>query len=66
MGLFTLIIDFDGGTYITQSKAESVDDAPSNCIKNWDISDIPNVLTEQDKSLILAQLNEEELSLIHI
>ena len=59
-GLFTLVIDFNGGTYITQSEADSLDGAPSSCIENWDISDIPNVLTEQDKSVILAQLKQEE------
>jgi len=59
-GLFTLVIDFDGGTYITQSEADCVDDAPLNCIKNWNITSISNVLTEQDISSLLAQLKEEE------
>jgi len=60
MSLYTLIIDFDGGTYVTQSDAVNTLDAPKNCIANWDISDLQDVLTEQDKSIILTELREEE------
>lgn len=60
MSLYTLIIDFNGGTYVIQSEATNILEAPKNCIVNWDISDIPNVLTERDKSTILAQLLETE------
>lgn len=60
MNLYTLIIDFDGGTYITQGEATNPSEAPKNCIINWDISDIPDILTEQDKSIILANIMETD------
>ncbi len=60
MSLYTLVIDFDGGTYIAQGEADSVIDAPKRCVLNWDIRDLKHVLTEQDRSVLLALLNEEE------
>lgn len=60
MNLYTLIIDFDGGTYVSQAMASKLIHAPSECIKTWDISDIKNILTEEDRGDILNQLQKEE------
>ena len=65
MELYTLIIDFDGDTYIAQAYAESMKMAPMEYISNWDLSDITDEITEQDKISILKQLNEEEFVLLN-
>jgi len=58
MRLYTLIIDFDGGTYITQAHAENVDSAAIACVKKWKLDEGMPV-TGEDKSEILAQLKSE-------
>ena len=60
MSIYTLIIDFDGGTYVTQAMSGEIENAPSECIKAWNINDIKNTITEEDKVNILNQLKEEE------
>ena len=50
--LFTLIIDYQGGTYICQSTAEDRYSAPSECIKKWDIQDLAKEINEKDKETI--------------
>ncbi len=61
MGLYTLIIEYDGGTYVMQAYAGSSKTAPSACIKQWDIRDLKDIITEQDKSVILELLKAERL-----
>ncbi len=56
MDLFTLIIDFDGGTYIAQATAGSIKEAPNACVENWHTHEI----SEQDKITILELLSSEE------
>ena len=58
--LYTLIIDYQGGTYICQSTAEDRYSAPSECIKKWDIKDLAKEINEKDKETILLELQEEE------
>lgn len=59
---YTLIINFDGGTYVTQASANSLKNAPFNCIQQWDISDIGSIITDDDKTVLLQQLETEYLS----
>lgn len=58
--LYTLIIEFSGGTYFTQALANDVLNAPIECIKNWNIKDIENELGENEKQEILTQLKDEK------
>lgn len=61
MKLYTLIINFDGGIFVTQAMTSEIENAPSECIKEWDIE---NIITEQDKDNILSQLKEEDFILL--
>ena len=61
MKLYTLVVEYDHGTYITQANANSTQTAPSACIERWDICDLTDIITEQDKSIILEQLKAEQL-----
>tara|TARA_R110001592_G_scaffold46416_1_gene147744 strand:- start:3578 stop:3859 length:282 start_codon:yes stop_codon:yes gene_type:complete len=60
MGFFTLIIDYDGGTYISQATAENIKTAPIACVQNWQTEDIKHLISDQDRNLILEQLTKEE------
>ncbi|MFW5426643.1 MAG: hypothetical protein ACKE8R_05280 [Methylophagaceae bacterium] len=62
MALYTLIIDYEGGTYVMQAHADSAEVAPSACIEKWDISDIKHIFTEEYKASILTQLETEYLT----
>ena len=64
MSLYTLIIDFDGGTYITQANSKSFGEAPLDCVRNWDISNISSDVSEKDKLFLLRQLQSEEFVLL--
>ena len=55
--LYTLIIDYKGGTYITQSVANNVTIAPGECIKNWD--NAGSEIKDEDIHEILNQLKDE-------
>jgi len=59
--LYTLIIDYKGGTYITQSVSNNRNIAPSECIKIWDTNDIEPIINDEVKNEILLQLKNEEL-----
>lgn len=59
MNVYTLIIDFDGGTYVMQSMADSVEAAAIKCILEWQIDDIADAITEKDKKTIVSQFAEE-------
>ena len=62
MSLYTLLIDFDGGSYICQASSKSSASAPIECVKAWDTSDIEHVVSESDKAEILSQLEDEEFT----
>ncbi|MBU1106240.1 MAG: hypothetical protein KKB51_06205 [Candidatus Riflebacteria bacterium] len=57
--LYTLIIDFRDGTYVTQALANDLLTAPFTCIENWDIRGIEEV-SENCKADILSQLKDEK------
>ncbi len=59
--LYTLIVDYEDGTYVMQAHADSAEAAPSACIEKWDIADIKHIFTEQDKTSILILLKTEQL-----
>ena len=63
--LFTLIIDYKGGTYVTQANASDVAAAPAECIKKWNLEGIEEIIHEKDKTEIVEQLKEEEFVLIN-
>jgi len=58
--LYTLIIEFSGGTYLAQALAKNLLSAPIECIKNWDIKGIENEFGENKKQEILLQLKNEK------
>lgn len=57
--LYTLLIDYDGATFITQARSKSLLKAPSKCIQKWNTKDISSLFSEADKLEILAQLHKE-------
>ncbi|MGP0175237.1 hypothetical protein ACSVIJ_25635 [Pseudomonas sp. NCHU5208] len=60
--LYTLIMDYDGGTYVSQVVSDDLNFAASKCIESWDISGLENVISELDKKLILMNLKYEEFT----
>jgi hypothetical protein len=58
--LFTLVFDFRGGTYVSQSSAESVSAGITNCVAAWcsDISD--EILDPSGKKAMLVSAGGEE------
>ena len=59
MKLFTFIIIYNGGTYISQVEETDFSKVPVKGIENWDISDIYEEITESDKKEIIKQLKNE-------
>ena len=64
MNLYTLLIDFDGGTYVSQAPARNFHEAPEKCIEKWEIDDMKETISGGDKHVILEQLKEEEFVLV--
>ncbi len=62
--LYTLIIDYCGATFIMQAESESLSNAPSKCIKQWNIQDIDAEFTKSDKAEILSQIESENFVLL--
>ena len=60
MRLFTMIIDYNGGTYITQATSENYKVAPVECIRKWDISGIEEIINENEKINVMEQLKDEK------
>lgn len=57
--LYTLLIDYDGTTFICQAKSKSLAKAPSKCIRKWNTGDISSLFSNADKLEILAQLDNQ-------
>ena len=57
--LYTLIIDYGGGTYVTQAVADSASLAPSKCIEYWDIVGTAGELSDDLKKEIILKLKDE-------
>jgi hypothetical protein len=57
--LFTLIILYKGGSYISQVEENDFTKVPIKGIENWDISDIYEEISERDKKEIVKQLKSE-------
>lgn len=60
--LYTLVIDYKGGTYIAQSNAKSFIDAPTLCLESWNIEGLDTVLSEIDKQLLISEVEGQEFS----
>lgn len=65
MDLYTLIIDFKGGTFISQCFSSCKVDALYQGILDWDISDIESVITGNTKNILLEDIENEELTKLH-
>jgi hypothetical protein len=61
MDLYTLIIDYKGGTFISQCLAPCKEDAIYNGIFNWDISEIEDVISGNARNMLLEDIENEEL-----
>ena len=61
MTLYTMIIDYCGGTYVTQAESDSLEHAPFACIQGLDTSGMGKYISEQDKPSILSALKEESI-----
>jgi len=61
LNLYTLVIDYDGGTYICQAEASSKVAAPVACIESWDSS---SVLKKETRSSLIEQVASEEFTAI--
>ncbi|GAB1255770.1 hypothetical protein NBRC116494_02720 [Aurantivibrio plasticivorans] len=59
MALYTLVMDFDGGTYICQAHSDDRQHAPFECIKAWDTQGVEHIISRADKAELLSQLDEE-------
>ena len=57
--LYTLIIDFKGGTFITQALADDILSASKKCLANWDITDISALICDSDISKIVSEIDED-------
>ncbi len=60
MSLYTLVIDYRGGTYISQARSKTLVAAPKLCIENLDISNLKKEINEKDKENIISQLLDEK------
>lgn len=58
MGLFTLVLDYRGGTYVSQANCSTFGDLASVLGKAIDWKAIPNNVTEKDKQQFLNDLAE--------
>jgi hypothetical protein len=62
MDLYTLIIDFKGGTFISQCFSSCKESALYQGILDWDISDIESVITGNSRNILLEDIENEELT----
>lgn len=61
MSLYTMIIDYRGGTYVTQAESDSLEHAPIACVQGLDTGAMGGHVKEQDKASILSALQEERV-----
>jgi len=61
MDLYTLIIDYKGGTFISQCSSSSKDDALYHGVLNWDISEIQDVISGNARNVLLEDIENEDL-----
>ncbi|WP_085306503.1 hypothetical protein [Colwellia polaris] len=62
MDLYTLILDFKGGTFISQCISPCKEDALYQGVLNWDISAIESVITGNSRNILLEDIENEELT----
>ena len=55
MSLYTFIMEYEGGTYLSQVRAESVEKARFQWIENLDVASIEH-FEESDKSYLLENI----------
>jgi hypothetical protein len=63
MSLFTIIMDYDGGTYVHQIKALSPGDACRKWSSRLTVSDVYNLGPTGKKALIARMKSDEPVSL---
>jgi len=61
MDLYTLIIDYKGGTFISQCFASCKENALYNGVFNWDISEIEDIISGNARNMLLEDLEDEKL-----
>ncbi|NNC97004.1 MAG: hypothetical protein HKN88_02915 [Gammaproteobacteria bacterium] len=61
MPLFTLMFEYEGGSYMMQSKSVSIESAAADCISNWCIEDTKHKFSNDEKSQLLAQISTADL-----
>lgn len=61
MALFTLIFEYENGSYITQAESGSIEKAAEQCIVNWDIRETYHNITNEEKTELIEQLNRADL-----
>lgn len=58
MGLYTFFLDFQGGTYLSQVRAKSFNDAPKVWAEEGNFADISKLLPDF-KGILLASVDQE-------
>ncbi|WP_261841397.1 hypothetical protein [Aliamphritea ceti] len=59
MDLYTLILDFKGGTFISQCLSACKEDALYKGILNWDITGLEDVITDNSRNILLEDIENE-------
>jgi hypothetical protein len=62
MDLYTLLIDFKGGTFVSQCFSSCKEDALYRGVFNWDISEIEDVISGNARNVLLENIENEELT----
>ena len=57
--LFTLFIDYAGGTFISQSRNEFPESGFVSCIENWNTSSLSNIISDSEKQTIIHDIRSE-------
>jgi hypothetical protein len=61
MDLYTLILDFKGGTFVSQCLSSCKEDALYQGILDWDITGLEDVITGNSRNILLEDIENEDL-----